>query len=71
MTRKDFEKIAAIIRANTPLAPNRRTLGGDAIEINIKRRTAQTIAYSLADMLAADNPRFDRAKFLKACGLEG
>lgn len=28
------------------------------------------IGRAMADMLAQDNPRFDRARFLKACGLE-
>jgi len=28
-------------------------------------------ACNLADYFAKDNPRFDRARFLKACGLEG
>jgi hypothetical protein len=25
---------------------------------------------AFADMFAADNPRFDRARFLKACGVD-
>jgi len=37
-----------------------------AMEV-IKRRVAER----LADRLAADNPQFDREKFLKACGVKG
>ncbi len=29
----------------------------------------KTVAYQLADALAQDNPRFDRARFLKAAGV--
>lgn len=29
-----------------------------------------SIQYRFADLFTADNPDFDRAKFLKACGLE-
>lgn len=27
------------------------------------------VAHQIADALATDNPRFDRERFLKACGL--
>lgn len=29
-----------------------------------------TIAYGLSQLMASDNPNFDRQKFLKACGVE-
>ena len=29
------------------------------------------IAYKFAEVLKKDNPRFDKTKFLKACGIEG
>ena len=36
----------------------------------IQESTDKTeIAYAIATVLAADNPRFDRARFLAACGL--
>lgn len=34
------------------------------------RRTVNVIAIKFADTFAKSNPRFDRAKFIKACGLE-
>lgn len=32
--------------------------------------TWATIVGKTADIFAADNPRFDRSRFLKACGIE-
>ena len=61
MTRKDYVLIAeAIKRANenwTGFAPE----AGLAIE---------GLAKSLSVQLVIDNPRFDRARFLTACGVK-
>jgi hypothetical protein len=51
MTRKDYEKIARVLRDDIP--------GGETRIIACEK---------FADMLATDNPRFDRNKFYKACG---
>lgn len=72
MTKKDYEKIAAI------MAANRKQLGlpeRNESAIDSAIRTGYSVAlndvtYMLCDMLAQDNPRFDCARFLKACGLE-
>jgi hypothetical protein len=53
MTKKDFELIAAVLRANST-------------ETVVRER----VALDFADELAATNPRFDRARFLRACGVE-
>ena len=61
MTRKDYELIAAAIH---------RT--GMASTIGKKKTSEQTLrlaATDLAATLAHDNPRFDRARFLAACGI--
>jgi hypothetical protein len=61
MTRKDFELIARCMRAQEPRlyrgigAPNAQQWIRDCM--------------ALADMCAGTNPRFDRAKFLIACGI--
>lgn len=31
----------------------------------------EAMAYGLADVCARENPQFDKARFLKACGVEG
>lgn len=63
MTRKDYEKIAAIFRVNRDKS---QPCTGFVRGWNC---AGQALAQDIADMLAADNHRFDRARFLKACGL--
>lgn len=59
MTRKDYELIA---RALKRAAAEAQAEGHD---LDALRTGAIELAYSLAD----DNPRFDRERFMKACGL--
>ena len=54
MTRKDYVAIAAAIAAV------RRTAGENFSKVD-------AVAWALCDVLAADNPRFDRGRFLNAC----
>jgi hypothetical protein len=56
MTRKDYQLIAEVF-ANL----------GQIIDI--KETVAVDLARNLADALETDNPRFDRDRFLKACGV--
>lgn len=55
MTRKHFIAIAAIIDARRD-------------ELTTEGILLLPLARDMADMFAADNPRFDRERFLKACG---
>ena len=55
MTKKDFELIAAAVKEIT--ADN-------------YKQTREDKAGLFADALALTNPRFDRAKFLTACGVK-
>ena len=57
MTRKDFEMIAATLKAS-------RMDGEEA--------SAQwcTACHAFAEMCSRTNPRFNRSRFLKACGME-
>jgi hypothetical protein len=63
MTRKDFEMIASTLKNSRfgddedPLSP-----GAEA--------QWSTTCLAFASMLASTNPRFDRARFLAACGME-
>lgn len=61
MTRKDYELIAATIASL-------RDSGGAGREFTT--RTVDTTAHRFADALAAENGRFNRARFLRACGVE-
>lgn len=55
MTRKDYVIIAEVIANSQGL-----TRGG----------IMDTLAERMAEALQADNPRFDREKFLVACGVK-
>lgn len=52
MTKKDYEMLAGVFRSERQFHGNQAL---DVLEMN------------LADTLAFDNPRFDRARFLAAC----
>jgi hypothetical protein len=58
MTRKDYELIARSIFVDR-----------ESLEDN-QKQTADFIARGLAEQLEAMNPRFDRARFLSACGVK-
>lgn len=64
MTRKHFEAIAAIIKATR--IPGESSPGFD----NGYETATENIASSLASYFASQNERFDRERFLKACGFD-
>lgn len=57
MTRKDYVLIAEVFANFGQMIELEETIGAD-------------IARNLADAFGADNPRFDRARFLDACGVK-
>lgn len=57
MTRKDYVIIAEVFANFANVCNLEETIGAD-------------IARNLADALQADNPRFDSARFLNACGVK-
>jgi hypothetical protein len=59
MTRKDYVMLADILRNNRE----------DFIEGEDGFAVIGIMAHQIADGLQADNPRFDRARFLTACGV--
>jgi hypothetical protein len=64
MTKKDYIAIAGAIRelvdSSLPYEPMHRY------------HDIAMVAFDLADkVFAPDNPRFDRTRFLKACGMGG
>jgi hypothetical protein len=63
MTRKDYELIAAAIR----LSMKAETSGINAESF---RRGATDCAFMIAGKLKTENPNFDRARFLAACGVK-
>lgn len=60
MTKKDYELLAAAVRAALHEAGSNLSFESGVI----------ATAEKLADRLALDNQRFDRARFIAACGIE-
>ena len=62
MTKKDYIKFANMIRSQIQDADSERDW--------YARESAIRTASDAASIFKADNPRFDREQFLKACGIE-
>ena len=67
MTRKDYVMIAETIREL--LADIDREPPGMREVLTGERIGVRSVALRLADQLRQDNPRFDRTRFIEACGL--
>lgn len=63
MTRKDYVKTASNIKARFEQSKEAQVLGSKQYFIGL--------ATDMADMFASDNPRFDRTRFMDACGFDG
>lgn len=64
MTRKDYVAIAQILKDALAIPPS------TPLATTITRSVVHDIAYDCAALMAADNPAFDRTRFLKACGVQ-
>ena len=67
MTRKDYVMIAETIREL--LADIDRESPGMREVLRGERMGVASVARRLAEQLRQDNPRFDRTRFIEACGL--
>lgn len=68
MTRKDCELIAYAAKLAKPGESERALATPERWEAYCQQ-WADTVD-CIADALAGDNPRFDRDRFLRACGVE-
>jgi hypothetical protein len=66
MERRHFELIAGCV-SRSRMA---KGLTGNAKERNAALGGIRLVAIDLAATLANENPNFDRARFMKACGLD-
>lgn len=66
MTRKDYVAIASTLAATRPDSSHYT----DAGLFGCVHARWHFVAVKMADMLAQDNPRFDRGRFLTACGVQ-
>jgi hypothetical protein len=62
MTRKDFEIVATALRQGTAYACYQNS--------SHARNQHALMCNDMATSFSGLNPRFDRSKFLKACGLD-
>lgn len=62
MTKKDYIKIAAIFKYRVELANN-------LITQPVRHAHLRELAIDFCEMFEKDSEAFDRARFLKACGL--
>lgn len=65
MTKKDYEKIAKALNAAYVATYEQNVFHGAEYMPALR-----IYADKVADALASTNPAFDRARFLKACGVE-
>lgn len=65
MTRKDYVNLAEALRRSYTLAP---VAGG--IDAESWKRGVYDAVLQVSTVLAQDNPRFDRARFLAAAGVK-
>lgn len=64
MTSKDYNALADVICVAHDASEDLERLGERGLT-----RQCEQIAQRIADVCAADNPRFDRDRFLIACGV--
>lgn len=70
MTKKDYELIAGCFNWFNTIQLEQDTKDLEPETVDSMRTASKDIAETLADNLERENPRFNRDKFLKACGLE-
>ena len=64
MTKKDYVRIAAAL--NGARVTDSEIISAKALYNN----GVDNAAHRIADALADDNPKFDRARFMAACGVQ-
>lgn len=65
MTRKDYEKFAAMFRDRRET--NLRLAHG--VRLHAMNDATTMLMHDIADIFQRDNPRFDRERFVNACSL--
>ncbi len=69
-SKKDYVAIAAIFHSEQErVMPQDKTETGLAVHRALEAKRYLLTA-RIADYFAANNPRFDRSRFLKACGIQ-
>lgn len=69
MTRKHYEAMAAIIREQVEASQDGSRVRDVESSGAYVRNVLGVVARDMARVFAQDNPRFDRSRFLAACGI--
>ena len=70
MTKKDFESIAHAVRITRTIIDESPSQTTEAVNIRLTSlATIEIVAEALVFELNTTNPRFDRTRFLTACGI--
>lgn len=70
MTRKHFEQIAAALRDTKPPKPGADKSHYWAARYASEVKRWEIVVERMTEFCAESNPRFDRERFQRACGLE-
>lgn len=70
MTKKDFEAIASALKDGREALRSAED-DADAATERMRSQVFDSMSRSLADVCAKTNPRFNRSRFLAACGVAG
>jgi hypothetical protein len=68
MSRKHYREVAELIKSQYEFYAESSDLTDDAAGTG--QEALRNTAYGLASMFLIDNDRFDRSKFLEACGIK-
>ena len=72
VSKRDFEAIAEGMREEIAHTRALRDLGHLSIEAKVERDLAAIgVAHRISVYFKTQNPRFDRERFLEACGVKG
>lgn len=66
MTRKDYVAIAHVLKSARPSVEAQRHNSTGRLMAERAAEAVDQIAIGLANIMAADNPRFDRERFMRA-----
>lgn len=67
MTKKDYEAIAHAVYCEKEVSNNARW---STENTTFYRVGVYMLAQRIADIMERDNPRFDRGRFMRACGFD-
>ncbi len=69
MTKKDYELVAMVIKGQLENNNLLESMGWTPKDRRLSEAVVEDLAHFMAYHLKKQNPKFDRIRFLKACGV--